>query len=98
MDRMDARNQALAERDNREFSNENWERRMREEEHGSGRRFAWFVLVGGLVGLLTGLTTGPAGGWHNPDLLDRLANGGGFALLGTVVGWRLWSSFGIEKD
>jgi hypothetical protein len=95
---MDARNQAKAEQDNVRMSTDNYERRIRDQESGSRRRLAWFALGGGVVGLLIGLTTGPAGGWHHPDLSDRLANGGGFAFVGAVVGWRLWSAFGIEKD
>jgi hypothetical protein len=97
-DRMDARNQAKAEESNVRNSNENWERRLRDEEPGSGRRFALFVFSGAVTGFLVGLAIGPVGGWRHPDLSDRLANAGALAGAGAIVGWRLWSAFGVGDD
>ena len=73
LDRMDARNQAKAEESNVRNSNENWERRIREEEPGSGRRLALFALLGAVPGFLIGLEIGPAGGWH-PTGWERLGH------------------------
>ena len=74
IDRMDARNQARAEQDNVRMSNENWERRIREQEAGSGRRFAMFVLCGAAAGFLVGLakrattcSESPSSNWARPE-------------------------------
>jgi hypothetical protein len=85
-----------AEQDNVRMSNKNWERRIREEEAGNGRRLAMFVLFGAAAGLLAGLATGTRGRLAKSGLTDRLANVGVLAGAGAIIGWRLWSAFGIE--
>lgn len=70
----------------------------KETKDRSWRSFLWFTLGLGVPGFVLGLFLGPVGGWHSPDVGDRLSNGGLLFLAGIALGLRGWTAKALNDD
>ena len=65
------------------------ERLGQDERPQARRECAWYILGGPVVLGALGVFATPVGS-HDPSLWDRMLNAGGMALVGAVLGLRLW--------